>query len=217
MTRHASLLMLLPVLLLAACGPSPEQVEATVQAGIHMTETAKPTATPIPTATRTPRPSPTPNPTPAPVGVAVPYGSLEITLLSAFERDTMHMADIEGRHYIYYTAPEGGMIVDLAALVHNTNSGGAVSVKWQDIFILQENGIGFHPIWAKVKTMDEASLADPYSIGISSEDVDPDASVDFVDYTYLRLVYLIQDQPNQKLVFRIEGSPRIGFQTVKGP
>jgi hypothetical protein len=207
---------LLSVLLLAACAPSPIDVQATVQAAIQMTQTARPTRTPTPTATRTPRPTPTMQPTPAPIGAVVPDGALEIILLSALERETMHIGDVEGRHYIYYYARKGARIIDLAVLVHNTDPNEPVAVKWGDIYVVEPNGDSVSPTWGKVQAVDEANLVDPYMIGISSEDIDSEATLEFVDDTYLRLVFLVSDDPDQALRFHIEDSPRIQFQTKLG-
>jgi hypothetical protein len=82
---------------------------------------------------------------------------------------------------------------------------------------VEDNGDSWYPMWAKAKSMPEASLADPYSIGISSEDVDPDATVDMLDYTYLRLVFMVREKADQKILFHISNSPRIEFQTEMGP
>ena len=68
--KRSPILLLFP-LLLAACGPSPEQLTATVMAAIAQTQTAIPPATPTPTAplpTVTPLPSPTSTPAPVSLG-----------------------------------------------------------------------------------------------------------------------------------------------------
>jgi hypothetical protein len=64
-------ILLLFSLLLATCGPSPEQLTATVMAGIAQTQTAVPLPSPTPTAplpTVTPLPSPTSTPAPVSLG-----------------------------------------------------------------------------------------------------------------------------------------------------
>jgi len=217
MLKHLALMIvLLPALLLTACGPSPESVQATADAGIAMTQTARPTNTPVPTSTKTPRPTPTMPPTAAPIGAVVPQGSLEITLLSALERKTMHIGDVQGRYYVYYYAPKGTRIIDLAVLVHNTDPNRSVKVKWGDVYVVEPNGDSWYPVWAKTKSVAEANLADPFSIGISSEDVDPESVVEFVQDTYLRLVFIVKNDSAAKLRFQVEDSPRIEFTTVMG-
>jgi hypothetical protein len=124
----------------------------------------------------------------------------------------MYVGDVQKRHYIYYTAPAGKRIVDIAVLVHNTSPGTPVRVNWKDVGIFEANGDGWYPLWAKVKTVASASIADPYSIGISSDEIQGDAYVEFADYTYLRLVFLVASDPTQTIVFGIQDSPPVAFQ-----
>lgn len=67
--------------ILTACGPSPEGLDATIQAALAGTQTHIPTVTPVPsetpTPTRTPRPTRTPTETPVPTTTAVNPGLAE--------------------------------------------------------------------------------------------------------------------------------------------
>jgi hypothetical protein len=168
-----------------------------------------PTAGPTSEPTSSPEPTAIIEPTPAPLGVAVTNGSLEITVLAAVSRPKMYIGDIQGKHYVYYTPPAGKRLIDVAVLVHAAKP---ATVKWKSVYVTEANGDSWYPYWAKIKTVGTNSIADPYSIGISSDDVDGEASVQFADYTYLRLVWLVASDPTQTLVFRIEDSPIIAFQ-----
>jgi hypothetical protein len=71
-----SLILLVLTMLLAACGPSQEEIDATgtqIAANIFATQTAvAPTHTPTPTPTNTPTLTPTPTDTPTPTATPVP-------------------------------------------------------------------------------------------------------------------------------------------------
>jgi hypothetical protein len=124
----------------------------------------------------------------------------------------MHIGDVQGRHYVYYTPPAGKRLIDVAVLVHNLNAGQPVTVKWNNVYITEANGDSWYPYWAKTKSVGANSISDPYSIGISSDEVDGNASVEFVNYTYLRLVWLVVNDPTQTLAFGIGDSPIIAFK-----
>jgi hypothetical protein len=80
------------------------------------------------------------------MGSLVTHGSLDITVLAAVSRRTMHIGDVQGRHYIYYYAPARKRIIDIAVLVHNTNPGTPVRVMWNDLHIFEANGDGWFPL-----------------------------------------------------------------------
>lgn len=197
------------VLVSLACGG---QLQATTPSEAPAATAVPPTVAPTSQPTSSPEPTATVEPTPAPLGVAVTHGSLEITVLAAVNRPKMYIGDIQGRHYVYYYAKAGQRIIDVAVLVHNLSAGTPVSVKWKNVYITESNGDSWYPYWAKAQTAASNNISDPFSIGISSDDVNGESSVEFADYTYLRLVWLLKSAPDDTLVFRIEDSPLIAFQ-----
>lgn len=67
--KNFTFVVLLAIIFVSGCGPSQEDIQATVQAGMEQTQAALPTntfilptETPVPTATETITPSPTPTP-----------------------------------------------------------------------------------------------------------------------------------------------------------
>jgi len=74
--KHSSLIILI-VLLLAACGPSAEQMTATAIMAQAQTQTAAPTLTPIPTSTATLVPKSTEIPAELIQGVEIQYGTYD--------------------------------------------------------------------------------------------------------------------------------------------
>jgi hypothetical protein len=197
------------ILVSLACGG---QLRATAPTETPAATAVPPTVAATSRPTSSPEPAATLEPTAAPIGVAVIHGSLEITVLAALSRPTMHIGDVQGRHYVYYTPPAGKRLIDVAVLVHNLTPGKPVAVKWNNVYITESSGDSWYPYWAKVKTVDANSIADPYSIGISSDEVAGDASLEFADYTYLRLVWILGNDPAATLVFGIQDSPPIAFQ-----
>ena len=65
-------IVLVAILLLTACGPSQEELQATVQASIAETQAAMPTETHEPTATPNPTDTPEPTNTPRPTNTSTP-------------------------------------------------------------------------------------------------------------------------------------------------
>ncbi|MFN2119533.1 MAG: hypothetical protein ACK2T0_04030, partial [Anaerolineales bacterium] len=62
------------------------------------------------------------------------------------------------------------------------------------------------------KTVESGSPKDPFSIGLSSTDLDRDAEIELKDDTYLRLIFLVGDKPEQTFLFGVADSPMISFQ-----
>jgi hypothetical protein len=211
---HPVWIVWIPILLLAqACAPPPPPATATPTEAPPtptVTATLAPTSTPRPTIT--PPPTKTPIPTAAPLGVAVPNGSLEITVLDAVTRKTLHLGDISGRYELVYYAPTGSKIIDVGVLMHNSVAGSPASAKWGDIYIVEENGDAWIPYWGSTKTVASGSSTDPFSMGLSSNDLDREAEIQLQDDTYLRLIFLVGDKPGQTFLFGVADSPLITFQ-----
>jgi hypothetical protein len=170
------------------------------------------TDTPVPTATKTPRPTATLEPTPAPLGSPVKYESLEITVLDAFNRETVHFGDISGKWETFYKPSEGHYLIDVGVLVRNLEPGNAVPMRWKYIYIVEQNGDSWYPGWGKAKTVDTGTKVDPFRIGLSSDQLQAGDLVEFDNDTYLRLIFGVVDDPEQTILFRIENSPPIGFK-----
>jgi hypothetical protein len=173
------------------------------------------TATPIPPTRRptsTPLPTATPQPTPAPVGAPVPYGSLEITVLDVIKRQSIHFGDVAGGFETFYEPLDGYFIIDVGVLVRNLEPGNFVQVKWSDVYILEENGNAWYPNWGQMQTVSPGRKVDPFSIGLSSNDVNGDEFIYFENDTCMRLIFSVQNDPEQTILFAIKDSPYIRFQ-----
>ena len=181
------------------------------------TNTAPATHTPLPTGTATPKPTSTskptateipPTPTPAPIGVAVNYNELEITLLDVVP----HSQIVTGGSYYYYSKP-GEIFIDLAVRVRNLNAGNPVRVQWSYIYVVEARGI-WYPLYGVTKKVDSGTEYDAFNIALGPE-VNGEDFIEFDGDTYLRLIYYIEDDPEQILLFGIEDSPLIQFQLKK--
>jgi hypothetical protein len=198
--------LLLGLILLSGCGsifPQP-----TPTATLVPTATLKPSATPRPTST--PRPTNTPTPTPAPVGTTITYGNLEITVLGVKNRESVHFGDITGNMETFYKPRPGNFLIDVGVLVHNLKPDHVERVKWGDVFIVDQDG-SWYPIWGNSKAVTAGKVVDPFSVGLSSVQTDPDAYISFNEDTYLRLIFGTSDDPEQTLLFGIEDSAKITF------
>jgi hypothetical protein len=167
------------------------------------TATLKPTSTPKPTATEIP-----PTPTPAPVGVAVKYGSLEITLLDVVP----HGQIVTGGRYYYYSKP-GETFIDLAVRVRNLEPGKVVRIPWSYVYVVEPKGT-WYPLYSASRMVDSGTEFDAFNLEIKFETVGENV-VEFDNDTYLRLIYYVVDDPEQTILFGIEESPLIQFQIKK--
>lgn len=168
--------------------------------------------TPAPTQTLTPEPTitsmPTAVPTPAAVGAAVPYGSLEITVLKTATHDLI----VPGGLYYYYPTDRTKFFLDLGVLVRNQDPGHPVSVQWKNVAITEADGKSLSPGFADTKTLEPGSKYDPFRVGISTQASDT-GTVQFEKDTYLRLIYVVAR--NQAILFGIEDSPKISLAVGK--
>ena len=197
------------VLIISGCsigGAFGSQPTATVIRSATATLTLTPTQTftPQPTNTSTPTSTATTVPTPASVGAAVPYRSLEITVIGV----TTHDLIVPGGLYYYYPTDRTKIFLDLGVLVKNLNPGHAVSVQWNNVVITEANGKSSQPSFADTKMVDVGKKYDPFKIGIATQ-VSGNESVSFDKDTYLRLIFVVAKK--QKILFGIEDSPRVIF------
>jgi hypothetical protein len=103
MKKLFSIIVLISVLL-TACGPSQEQIQATVQASIAQTQAALPTITPIPpTATPTELPTSTPLPTLTPTITITPSLTPDVRVIDVDPRELLLQKTdlpVEGKYYL---------------------------------------------------------------------------------------------------------------------
>ena len=174
------------------------------------TNTLVPTSTPTPKPTLTKRPTLTPLPTsttvPTPAAVGEPVlldSNIEITVIDAFDRDRIY----PGGEYLY-TPKQGYILVDMGVRIRNLNPGKTVSVPWQQVYILEDNGDSWYPLWGSAKMVESDKTIDPFTIGISSNEVDGNELINIENDVYLRLIYIVQES-NQQILFGIKNSPQI--------
>ena len=117
MKRLVLLIFSLLVFLLA-CGNQPD-VEATIAAGISMTQTSEPTdtpipsATPLPTETATPVPTDTPEPTPTPAPTETAVSTTTASLTETEQDDGTILYELPNEGYAI-ALPEEWEVVDLS-------------------------------------------------------------------------------------------------------
>jgi hypothetical protein len=181
-----------------------------------VTATPVPTNTLLPTSTSTPKPTLTKRPTltllptsttvPTPAAVGEPVlldNNIEITVIDAFDRDRIY----PGGEYLY-TPKQGYILVDMGVQIRNLNPGKTVSVPWQQVYILEDNGDSWYPLWGSAKMVESGKTIDPFTIGISSNEVDGNELINIENDVYLRLIYIVQES-NQQILFGIKDSPQI--------
>lgn len=179
-----------------------------------LTPTATFTLTPTLTPTPTPPPTRTVTPTPAPLGATVTYLGLEITVLGAKSDGIVCLGEEYTYNYQLCWKPKQGlMFLDLGVRVRNTAIDKSYSVKWKDVNV-SVGGNKAYPTWTATKVITDGSKIDPLYLRLDHEEVGPYSSLTFDHDTYLRLVFVIKQIPNQPILFRIESSPEISF-TVK--
>jgi len=206
-------------LLLAGCGPSPEQLTATAVMAHAQTQTAAPTSTPTrtltPTSTSTPTPTLTPTPTTKPTSTPVPtpasigdkvkfdYLPIEVTVLWA----QTHSHIVPGGYYYYY-AKTGYTFVELGVLVRNTGTK-PLNIHTKNIYLFQDTGstTNFTPSFSASKTVDVDQRFDPLSLKISDSTNTGEENISLENDTYLRLIFYVKD--NHNFLFGILNSPQI--------
>ena len=213
--RFRSVIFLLCVVLImlacsggmAAATPTPVPSPSPT---LTSTPTSIPSITPSPTLTEIP-----PTITPAPVGVSVKYDSLEITVLSVKNLESVHFGDVAGGWETFYKPLPGKYLIDVGVLVRNLDPGRAVSMDWRNIFIVESNGDAWYPAWGSVRTVNVDKKMDPFTIGLSSTAIDGESAIEFNNNTYLRLIFSVEADPEQEILFAIGRSPAIAFRVTE--
>jgi hypothetical protein len=192
--------------------------------GVLATATPFPTNTPMPVNTATPRPTSTPRPTqteipptqaPAAIGVPVKYGSLEITVLDVKNLDSVHFGDVSGGWETFYKPLPGKFLIDIGVLVRNLDPGAPVLMDWMNVYIVEESGNAWYPGWGSMKTVSADKKVDPFTIGLNSTPIDGENAIEFDNDTYMRLIFSVDADPENRVLFAIDRSPVIGFYVAK--
>ena len=96
-------------------------------------------------------------------------------------------------------------------LVKNLEPENPVAVEWGRIGVEESNGDAWYPAFADTKAVSSGTQVDPFSIGIATE-VEAEDVVVFEEDTYMRLIFVVLDDPEQDILFGIESSPFITFR-----
>lgn len=209
--------------LLAACGPSAEQITATAVMAQAQTETAAPTLTftptatptitltPTVTATLTPTPTRTPPPTatPSSLGATVDFDQVGLKVSAMWA--TTHTHIVPGGRYYYY-AEKGNTFVEMGVFVSNP-SDKPVKYKVSDIFLIDEDKRPRRPGFGAWKTVNAGIKVDPAGLKLPSDPLEGDEEISFERDTYLRLIFYVKDK--QTFIFRIFNSPPFTFDINK--
>lgn len=165
------------------------------------TSTSEPSPTPPPTSTFPP--TATPEPTPAAVGEPVIGKDIEITVIDALVRNRVYL----GGSYLYVPNP-GYLLVDMGVRVKNLNPSKTIFIPWNQIYVVEDNGDSWYPLWGSTKVVASGETYDPFFIGISSIKIDGGGYIRIENDTYLRMIFIVRDS-NQKILFGIGTSPQV--------
>jgi hypothetical protein len=143
-------------------------------------------------------------PTAAALGDAVPYGSLEITLVKMATHDLI----VPGGLYYYRAKDPAKTFLDLGVLVKNRDEQ-PTTMTWGDVALREADGTAWWPGFADINVVEPGTPYDPFRITIASEVYSGNVQVVFQKDTYLRLIYIVGR--NQEVVFQIGDSPTISL------
>lgn len=197
--------LLIFALLMLACG-----------GGAFATATDTPTLSPTPLATNTatarptstPRPTNTAFPTPAPLGISIDAGDFSFTVVKAVSLRRIY----PGGELLFSPNP-GYLIMDIGVRIQNKNPGTTVSIPWENVYVTEANGDSWYPLWGTAKFVESGTEIDPYSLGISSDEIKGIDRINFTTDAYLRLIYIVDDNDNQPvpIIFGINDAPQAEF------
>ena len=142
------------------------------------TNTLLPTSTPLPPPTETFTPEP---PTPSSMGSVAKSEFFEIKVIDAVVRDRVYPG---GK--FYFTPADGYMLVDIGVKVTNLTSS-SLQVRWDNVYIMNTDQEWWYPNWGTFK--DTAGDLDPFTIGVSEIEINPDLELTLKKTGYLRLFY----------------------------
>jgi len=210
--RNLIISILVLSLMISGCGPV-QFLGPTVTPSA--TPTLVPTSTPIPTLTRVPTSTPLPTATevpptqmPASLGEVISYKTLDISVLDVYRHDNL----IPGNGYRYWANP-GFMIIDLVVKVQNTGSS-STSITWNDTYALDDSGSRSEVMFGGSRSASKTAKIDPLSIDYNDL-YGGMGEVEVIDTVYMRIIYIIPDKSEQKVLFGIGDSPKIEFLVKK--
>jgi len=188
----------------AAADPTPTAVPTATETEKppEPTETIEPTETPLPTETAAP-------PTPAAVGETALGEGFDLTVVDAYERDRIY----PGGQYSF-TPKAGYMIVDIGMRVQNQSPGTTLSFPWNTVYILEDNGDGWYPLWGSVEYVGSGETMDSMTIGISEYEVDGEELIKMENDAYLRMIFIVKDT-NENLLVGIGDSQQVALTLKK--
>lgn len=191
------------LLMLACAGALAGTVETPA---VSPTPPAPNTATARPTST--PKPTKTPFPTPAPLGVSIEADDFSFTVI-----DAVSLRRIYPGGTLLFSPNPGYLIMDIGVRIKNKNPGKTVSIPWENVYVTEANGDSWYPIWGTSKFVDSGTELDPFSLGISSEEINGVDRINFTGDAYLRLIYIVTDNENQPvpIIFGIGDAPEAEF------
>src|SRR6185369_6631565 len=179
-----------------------------------VTETPTPSPMPLSTSTKTPKPSATPRPTntpqptSAPLGVSIGAGDFSFTVVNAVSLRRIYPGGAS-----LFSPKAGYMILDIGVRIENEKPGKTVSIPWENVYITEANGDSWYPIWGTSKFVDSGTELDPYTLGISADEISGKDKISFTGDAYLRLIFIVDDNDNQPvpIIFGIGDGPQAEF------
>jgi hypothetical protein len=158
------------------------------------------------TAQSTVRSTQTPIQTPAPLGIPVILGNhAELSVIDVLHHEAVNL----GGSYQFIPNPSF-RVIDVGVRIVNYSPGDTISFRWNNVYVLEENGDGIYPIWGSVKPVRSGEVIDPFDIELNAEEIDGNEMISFDNDAYLRLIYIVRDIP-QDMLFGIGNSPQINF------
>lgn len=207
MNRILAFWVLLVLIVSSACQTSSVTPTETAIPTKAATETPLPTttSTSTPKPSATPRPTQTSTPTPAPIGSIVQFKTLEFTVIDV----TTHSLIYPGGTTAWYPNDKSDTFLDVGVLVRNTGS--KMTFSWSAIGITEANGDAWYPVFANTRKVEDGKKIDPFQISIPGEPLEGSESVVFEGDTYLRMIFIVANDPGSPILFNIADSPYITF------
>ena len=180
-----------------------EEIPTPTQAN---TTTPLPTDTPTLRPTSTLRPTQTSTPTPAPIGSTIRYKTLEVTVIDVATHGLIYPGGLTA----WYPSDKSDTFLDVGVLVRNTDA--TLAVPWSVVGVTEENGDAWYPVFASTRTVEDGKKVDPFVMKIPADPLEGRESVTFTGDTYLRLIFIVSNEPGSTILFNIGDSPYISFE-----
>lgn len=104
------------------------------------------------------------------------------------------------------------MIIDLVVRARNTGASPA-AIKWSDTYVIDSDGNRNDVLFGGSQIATSKQKVDPLSIDYNA--IYGDIAVEFEDTAYMRIIYIITDKPEQKVLFGVGDSPLIEFNVKR--